>query len=75
MEGDMVRIDKETTEITVELDDLVQSIATLMDMREFFGKQEEMEGRDETCKALQTAIEVMTAFGCMHFEAELEDEE
>lgn len=71
----MVRIDKETTEITVELDDLVQSIATLMDMREFFKEQEEMEGRDETCKALQTAIEVMLAFGCTHFSAELEKPE
>ena len=69
----MVKIEKETTEITVELDDLVQSIATLIDMRDFFGKQEEMEGREETCKALQTAIEVMTAFGCTHFSAELEN--
>jgi len=71
----MVKIEKETTEITVELDDIVQSIATLMDMRDFFKEQEEMDGRDETCKAPQTAIEVMTAFGCTHFSAELEDEQ
>ena len=71
----MVRIDKETTNITVDLDDLVKSTAILMDMLDFFDKQEEMDGREETCKALQTAIEVMLAFGCTHFSAELEQPE
>lgn len=64
----MITINGEETTIEISDDDLVQAIALLKDLKEFCeGQQEVNEGKEETVKALNTAIETMSAFWIEHF--------
>lgn len=55
--------------------DLIESISLLMELRDFCKEQEqEQDGKQETIKALTTAIETMQAFWCEEFGEDETDE-
>lgn len=61
-------------DISITDNDLVESIGLLKELRKFFGELPKEEGRQETIKALTTAIETMTAFYCEKFGEDETDE-
>lgn len=64
----MTKTEGDTVTITIEEEDLLQSVALLESMRDFFNEQIKVtEGKEETTKALNVAIETMGAFWCEYF--------
>lgn len=54
--------------------DLIESISLLMELKKFCEELKTVEGRQETIKALTTAIETMEAFWCEKFGEDEKDE-
>ena len=71
----MITEDKANGRIKIDIDEeeLVQSVALLMDMRDFCKEQTE-DGVSDTVAALDCAIETMLAFASEHFEISKEGE-
>ena len=70
----MITEDKANGRIKIDIDgeELIQSVALLMDMRDFFKEQTE-DGVSDTVAALNCAVETMLAFASEHFGLGKED--
>ena len=70
----MTEIKEDVVSISISEDDIVESISLLTDMLEFVKTRHEA-GHAETEKALNVAVEVMSAFWCEKFGEEENDDQ